>query len=64
MTGGQQIESINFFQAYAPAVQQIIIYLILILEVLLKLKSKQGDITASFPYATLEERENTSMKMP
>eukprot|EP00804_Cyclotella_cryptica_P007787 CCRYP_001378-RD/>CCRYP_001378-RD protein AED:0.47 eAED:0.48 QI:0/-1/0/1/-1/1/1/0/137 len=36
----------------------------LILEVLLKLKSKQGDITASFVHADVEEGENIYVEMP
>eukprot|EP00804_Cyclotella_cryptica_P014176 CCRYP_005607-RA/>CCRYP_005607-RA protein AED:0.08 eAED:0.03 QI:0/-1/0/1/-1/0/1/0/138 len=36
----------------------------LILEVLLKLKSKQGDITAVFGHAVVEEGKNMYMAMP
>ena len=36
----------------------------LILEVLLSLKSKQGDITAAFVPSDVEERENIYVEMP
>jgi hypothetical protein len=36
----------------------------LILEVLLNLKSKQGDITAAFVHANVEEGENIYVEMP
>ena len=40
--GDQQIEGIDFFETYAPVVQWTTVQLMLILEVLLDLKSKQG----------------------
>ena len=36
----------------------------LILEVLLDLKSKQGDVTAAFLHADLEENEEVFVRMP
>ena len=36
----------------------------LILEILLELKSKQGDFTAAFFHANLEENEEVYVKMP
>ncbi len=36
----------------------------LILEVLLELKSKQGDVTAAFLHGELEEGENVYVEMP
>ena len=53
--GDQKLEGINFFKTYAPVVQWTTMRLILILEVLLKLKSKQGDVTAAFLHGELEE---------
>ena len=44
----QQLEGIDFFETYAPVVQWTTVWLLLILEVLLKLKSKQSDVTAAF----------------
>ena len=62
--GDQQIQAINFFETYAPVVQWTMICLMLILEVLLELKSKQWDITAAFLHANWEEGENIFVKMP
>ena len=45
-------------------VQWTTIRLLLILEVLLNLKSKQGDITAAFVHADVEEGENIYVEMP
>ena len=51
--GDMQIERIDFFETYAPVVQWATIRLMLILEVLLGLKSKQGDVAAVFLHANL-----------
>mmetsp|Transcript_12103 Transcript_12103/g.26309 ORF Transcript_12103/g.26309 Transcript_12103/m.26309 type:complete len:131 (+) Transcript_12103:742-1134(+) len=45
--GDQQKEGIDFFETYAPVAQWTTVRLMLILEVLLNLKSKQGDVTAA-----------------
>jgi hypothetical protein len=62
--GDQQIHGVDFFETYAPVVQWTTIRLMLILEVLLGLKSKQGDITAAFVHADVEEGENIYVEMP
>ena len=62
--GDQQLEGIDFFETYAPVVQWTTVRLLLILEVLLKLKSKQGDVTAAFLHATLDEKEKIYVEMP
>eukprot|EP00804_Cyclotella_cryptica_P025289 CCRYP_010373-RB/>CCRYP_010373-RB protein AED:0.34 eAED:0.34 QI:0/-1/0/1/-1/0/1/0/497 len=62
--GDQQVHGIDFFETYAPVVQWTTVHLMLILEVLLKLKSKQGDITAAFVHADVEEGENIYVEMP
>jgi len=63
--GDQQIEGIDFFETYAPAViQWTTIRLMFILEILLGLKSKQGDITCAFLHADLEPGENIYVDMP
>ena len=59
-----QLEGINLFETYAPVVQWTTARLMLILEVLLGLKSKQGDVTAAFLHADLEEGENVFVDMP
>ena len=51
--GDQLIEGVNFFEMYPPVVQWSTIHLMLILEVLLGLKSKQGDITVAILHVTL-----------
>eukprot|EP00804_Cyclotella_cryptica_P015875 CCRYP_006378-RA/>CCRYP_006378-RA protein AED:0.13 eAED:-0.06 QI:0/-1/0/1/-1/0/1/0/145 len=62
--GDQQVHGIDFFETYAPVVQWTMVRLMLILEVLLSLKSKQGDITAAFVHADVEEGENIYVEMP
>ena len=53
--GDQQLEGVDFFETYAPVVQRTTVRMVLILENLLKLKSKQGDVTAAFLHADLNE---------
>ena len=62
--GDQQLEGIDFFETYAPVVQWTTVRLLLILEVLLKLTSKQGDVTAAFLHGTLDEKEKVYVEMP
>lgn len=62
--GDQQIEGVDFFETYAPVVQWTTVRLLLILEVLLGLKSKQGDVTAAFLHADLSEDEEVYVEMP
>ena len=52
------------FKTYAPVVQWTTVILMLILEVLLGLKSKQGDITAAFLHADLGKDEKVFVEMP
>lgn len=62
--GDQQLEGVDFFETYAPVVQWTTVRLLLILEILLQLKSKQGDVTAAFLHADLEENEKVYVEMP
>ena len=62
--GDQQLEGIDFFETYAPVVQWTTVRLLLILEVLLQLKSKQGDVTAAFVHGELGENEKVYVEMP
>ncbi len=62
--GDPQIEGIDFFETYAPVVQWTTIRLMFILEILLGLKLKQGDITCAFLHADLEPGENVYVDMP
>ena len=54
----------NFFETYAPVVQWTTVCLMLILDVLLGLKSKQGDATATFLHAMLGPDEHVYCEMP
>jgi len=62
--GDQQLEGVDFFETYAPVVQWTTVRLLLILEILLNLKSKQGDVTAAFLHADLDEKEKVYVRMP
>ena len=62
--GDQQVEGIDYFETYAPVVQWTTVRLMLILEVLLGLKSKQGDVTAAFLHGKLEKGEKVYIEMP
>ena len=59
-----QLEGIDFFETYAPVVQWTTIRLMFILEVLLGLKSKQGDVTWAFLHANLKPGETVYVDMP
>jgi hypothetical protein len=59
-----QLEGVDFFETYALAVHWTTIWLMFILEVLLGLKSKQGDITCAFLHADLAPDETASVAMP
>ena len=59
-----KLEGIDFFETHAPVVQWTTVRLMLILEVLLGLKSKQGDVTAAFLHSNLGEDEKVFIDMP
>jgi hypothetical protein len=59
-----QIKGVNFFETYAPVVQWTTVRLMLILEVLLGLKSKQGDVTAEFHHTELDDGKEVYVKIP
>ena len=47
--GQQQLEGISFFEMDAPVVQwATVMRMMMIMEIILKLKSKQGDVTYTF----------------
>ncbi len=62
--GDQQLEGVDFFEIYAPVVHWSMICLMFILEILLGLKSKQGDITCAFLHADLEENKTVNVDTP
>jgi hypothetical protein len=59
-----QLEGVAFFETYAPVVQWTMIRLMLILEVLHGLKSKQGDVSCAFLHADLALDETVYVAMP
>ncbi len=62
--GNHQLKGIDFLETYAPVVQWTTIRLMFILEILLGMKSKQGDVTCDFLHAGLEPGENVYVDMP
>lgn len=62
--GDRQKEGIDFFETYAPVAQWVTIRAMLILECMLGLVSKQGDITCAFLHAQLEPHERIYVEMP
>ena len=62
--GDMQLEGIDFFETYAPVVQWTTIRMMFILEVILGLKSKQGDVTCAFLHADLPPDEAVYVEMP
>jgi hypothetical protein len=59
-----QLEGADFIETYAPVVQWATIWLMFILEVLLGLMSKQGDVTCAFLHANLKHCETVYVDMP
>jgi hypothetical protein len=55
--GDQQLEGIDFFETYALVVPWTTICLMFILEILLGLKSMQGDVTCASLHADLKENK-------
>ena len=62
--GYQQMEVIDLLETYAPVVHWKTVCLMLILEVLLGLRSNQGDISAVFLHSDIPENENLYVEMP
>ena len=62
--GDKQIEGIDYFETHASVVQWTMIRLMLILECVLDLKSKQGDVTCAFLHAELPPEEKVYLEMP
>jgi hypothetical protein len=62
--GDKQLEGINFFETYAPVVQWTTIRKMFILEILLGLKSRQGDVLCTFLHGELQPDENVYVEMP
>jgi hypothetical protein len=62
--GDKQIEGVDYFETYAPVVQWTTVRLMLILECLLGLVSKQSDVTCAFLHAHLDDNEKVFVEMP
>ena len=62
--GDHQLKGIDFFETYAPVVQWTMVHLLLVCEILLELKLKQGDVTAAFLHADLDKKEKVYMEVP
>ena len=62
--GDQQLQGIDFFETYAPVVQWTSVRMMLILEILMNLKSKQGDVTAAFLHANSAPEEKVFVEIP
>ena len=62
--GDKQIHGIDFFETYSPVVQWTTIRLMLILECVLGLVSKQGDVLCAFLHAILPDSECVYIEMP
>ena len=62
--GDMQLKGIYFFETYAPLVQCTTERLMIIIEVFLGLKSKQGDVTADFLHANLGKDKKVFVEMP
>ena len=58
-----QLEGIDLFETYAAVVKWSTVRLMLILEVLLGLKSKQGDVSATFLHSDLVKDEKVFVEM-
>jgi hypothetical protein len=62
--GDQQLEGIHFCETYAPVIQWTTICLMFVLEILLGLRSMQGDITCAFLHVGLKENKTVYIDMP
>ncbi len=62
--GDYQLEGIDLFMTNVPVVQQITVRLMLVLENLLELKSKQDSVTVAIVFATLGDDEKDYVEMP
>ena len=58
------MEGVDFFKTYASVVQWTTVQMRLILEILLKLKSKQGDLTVAFLHAAVGKDEKIYVEIP
>jgi hypothetical protein len=63
--GNKLLEGTDLFKTYAMIVQEwTTLWLMFILEILLRLKSKQGYVTCAFLHRELEPSENVYIVMP
>ena len=62
--GDKQFEGVYYFETYAPLVQWTTVISMLVLEIILDLKSKQGDVTSAFLNSGVPEGENVYVAIP
>ena len=62
--GYEQLEVINIFNTYSLVVKCTTVLLMITLEILLGLKSKQGDVSADFLHANIGEGKNVYADKP
>jgi hypothetical protein len=63
--GDKKLKETDLFETHALIVQErTTIWLTFILEILLRLKSKQGYVTCAFLHGELEPSENVYVEMP
>ena len=60
-SGGQQLKEIDFFKTCAPVVQWTTVPFMIILEILLGLKFKQGDVTAECIHVELPSGSSVTL---
>ena len=63
-SGDQQIEGVDYFETYAPVITWATIRLMLILECLVDLKFKQGDVNCALLDAHFPEEDDVYVHMP
>ena len=62
--GDQQLEVIDLFETYASVMQWTTVKSMFILEVLLGLKSNQGNVTAEFTHVDIPDNDKVYIEMP
>ena len=62
--GDHQLEGVDYFETYTTVVQWNPVRLMLILELILDIKSKQGKVIASFMHTNVPEGEHIYVAIP
>jgi ATP-binding cassette subfamily B (MDR/TAP) protein 1 len=64
MRGNRQVESVDFFETWAPVVQWTMVRSMMVLATRMNLVSAQADITAAFVHAPLGPDEHIYVRQP